>query len=485
VLNICAIMKPWAIVACVAWIAGSTATAAEPPAAKEHDDLKFHQAPKSLATGAATQDWPGFLGPTHNAVSAETHLLDKLPPSGPPLVWEVKKGSGYSSPAIADGKLLLLHRVGDSETVDCLEAGTGKRFWRYQYPTAYQDRYGYCDGPRAAPVIDSGLVFTIGAEAKVHCLDLSTGEVKWKHDLNEEYKLPQQFFGVGSTPLVEGDNLIVNVGAPSGPCVVAFNKTTGKIAWATDDKVTAKWGPSYASPIPATIHGQRRVFIFAGGESRPPTGGLICLDPATGKIDFTFKHRSRTYESVNASSPLIINGNQVFISETYGAQSVLLDLLPDGSAKPAWQSDRLGTHFMTAIPKDGHLYGVDGHGPQDNSFVCLSLKNGEEVWRKEVDIEETINTENGPAKRRIPLARASLLLLADGRFLCLGEYGHLLLLDLSPNGYKELSRSWLFAAGESWTLPVLSHGLLYVNQNSKDFQHNAETRVMCFDFRGK
>src|SRR5262249_38220901 len=162
----------------------------------------------------------------------------KLPPSGPPLVWEVKKGSGYSSPAIADGKLLLLHRVGDNETVDCLDAESGKRFWRYQYPTAYQDRYGYCDGPRAAPVIDSGLVFTVGAEAKLHCLDLLTGDVKWKHDLNDEYKLPQQFFGVGSTPLVDGDNLIVNVGAPSGPCVVAFNKTTGKIAWATDDKVS-------------------------------------------------------------------------------------------------------------------------------------------------------------------------------------------------------------------------------------------------------
>jgi outer membrane protein assembly factor BamB len=458
---------------------------AEPPPAREHADLKFHQAPGPLAAGALTQDWPCFLGPTHNAVSAETHLLDKLAPSGPPLVWEVKKGSGYSSPAIADGKVLLLHRVGDNETIDCLEAETGKRFWRFQYPTAYQDRYGYCDGPRAAPVIDSGRVFTIGAEAKLQCLDLLTGEVKWKHDLTDEYKLPQQFFGVGSTPLVEGDNLIVNVGAPGGPCVVAFNKTTGKIAWATDDKVTAIWAPSYASPIPATIHGQHRVFIFAGGESRPPTGGLICLDPANGKVDFTFKHRSRTYESVNASSPLVIGGNQVFISETYGAQSVLLDLLPDGSAKPAWQSDRLGTHFMTAIAKDGYLYGVDGHGPQDNSFVCLNLKNGEEVWRKEVDIEEMINTENGPAKRRIPLARASLLLLADGRFLCLGEYGHLLLLDLSPNGYKELSRSWLFAAGESWTLPVLSHGLLYVNQNSKDFQHNAETRVMCFDLRGK
>jgi outer membrane protein assembly factor BamB len=457
-------------------------TLADPPAGQATAELTFHQAPKPLAKDAVVQDWPCFLGPAHNPISAEKPLIEKFPVGGPALVWEVKKGSGYSSPAVAEGRVLLLHRVGDNETVDCLEAETGKRFWRLQYPTAYNDRYGYCDGPRAQPVIDSRLVFTVGAEGKLHCLDLLSGEVKWKHDLAEEYKLPQQFFGVGSTPLVEGDRLIVNVGAPGGPCVVGFDKSSGKVAWATNDPVSNKWAPSYASPIPATVNGQRRVFVFAGGESRPPTGGLVSLDPASGKVDFTFKHRSRTYESVNASSPVIL-GTQVFISETYGAQSVLLDLLPDGSAQPAWKCESLGTHFMTAIAREGYLYGVDGHGPQDNAFVCLNLKTGEELWRKEVVIEEMMPTDNGPAKRKVPLARASMLLCADGRFLCLGEYGHLLWLDLSPQGYKELSHCWPFAAGESWTLPVLSHGLLYVNQNSRDFIHQAETRLMCFDLR--
>jgi outer membrane protein assembly factor BamB len=460
--------------------------AAAPSPAQDNADATFHVLPKPLAKDAVVHDWPCFLGPNHNATSTEKPLLDKFPPSGPPLVWEVKRGSGYSSPAVANGRVILLHRVGDKEIVDCLEPETGKRFWRFEYPSAYQDRYGYCDGPRAAPVIDpaAGLVFAVGAEAKLHCLDLLTGDVKWKHDLTAEYKLPQQFFGVGSTPLVEGDKLVVNVGAPGGPCVVAFDKNTGKVSWATDDETANQWGPSYASPIPSTILGKHRVFVFAGGESRPPTGGLLSLDPATGKTDFTFKHRSRTYESVNASSPVIL-GSQVFISETYGAQSILLDLDADGSAKPAWQSDRLGTHFMTAIAKEGYLYGVDGHGPNDNEFVCLRLKDGQEMWRKEVDIDETLATPDGPSKRKIPLARASLLLVGDGRFLCLGEFGHLLWLDLSPNGYKELGHCWPFAAGESWTLPVLSRGLLYVNQNSRDAIHNKDTRLLCFDLRAK
>ncbi len=452
--------------------------------AKDHEDLQFHTAPKPLAAGTVTHDWPCFLGPAHNATSTETNLLATFPAAGPKLVWEVKRGSGYCAPAISAGRLIMLHRVGDEEIVDCLEAETGKRFWRFAYPTAYNDRYGYCDGPRAAPVIDSGLVFSYGAEGKLHCPDLKTGELKWKHDLVADYKVPQNFFGVGATPLVEGDNVIINVGAPGGPCVVAYNKNSGQVAWVSDDPMTNTWGPSYASPIPATVNGKRRVFVFAGGESRPPTGGLMSIDPATGKLDFAVKHRSRTYESVNASSPLIL-GNQVFVSECYGAGGTLFDLLPDGSAKPAWNTEKLGTHFMNAIAKDGYLYGVDGHGPLDCPLVCLDLKTGEEIWRKEAVWKETINGADGQREHNMGLARCSLLLVADGRFLCLGEYGHLLWLELSPKGYKELSRAWLFGAGETWTLPVLSHGLLYVCQNSKDMFKPQGPRLLCYDLRAE
>lgn len=144
-------VKPFAQILFGICIVLSPLALAEPPVAKEHPDLTFHAAAKPLAADAVTQDWPCFLGPTHNAISAEKPLLATFPAAGPPLTWEVKKGSGYSSPAVAAGKVLLLHRVGDNETVDCLEAETGKRFWRFQYPSAYQDRYGYCDGPRAQP----------------------------------------------------------------------------------------------------------------------------------------------------------------------------------------------------------------------------------------------------------------------------------------------------------------------------------------------
>src|SRR5262249_39373019 len=158
----------------------------------------------------------------------------------------------------------------------CLQAETGRRFWRYAYPTAYRDRYGWNNGPRCPPVSDGEYVYTFGAEGKLHCLKLTTGQVLWRRDILPEVRPRESFFGVGTTPLIEGDLLIVNVGANGGPCVAAFDKRTGKMVWGAGNE----WGPSYASPIPATIYGRRRVFVFAGGESRPSTGGVLCLDPA-------------------------------------------------------------------------------------------------------------------------------------------------------------------------------------------------------------
>lgn len=447
------------------------------PVAGENPELTFHAAPKPLPRGAVTEDWPSFLGPTHNMFSAETRLLKEFPAEGLRLVWEMKKGEGFAPPVVAGDRLILFHRVADDEVVECLRPGDGKRYWQYRYPSAYRDRYGFNPGPRASPVIAGNHVFTFGAEGKLHCLDVRTGQMLWRRDILTEFKLAQNFFGVASAPLVEGGKVIVNVGAPGGPCVAAFDTQTGKMLWGAG----AEWGPSYASPIPATVHGRRRVYVFAGGESKPATGGLMCIDPETGKVDFTFPWRGNRYESVNAASPVVL-GNRVFIAECYGAGGAMLEAQADGSARTVWTNPKFGMHFMSAIPKGAHLYGVDGHGPQDAEMVCVELATGKEVWRTQPLWQEKIETKNGPRDLNAGSFRSSLLMV-DGRTLCLGEFGHLLWLDLSPEGYRELARTWLFAATESWTPPVVSQGLLYVCQNTKGSFKNEPPRLLCYDLR--
>lgn len=455
---------------------GAIAIAAE-VRLEPNPDVTFHSPPAPLAGDAVTSDWPCLLGPTHNEVSPETRLIREFPKDGPKLVWEMNKGEGYASPAIVGERLVLFHRVKDEEVIDCLNALTGERFWRYSYPTAYQDEYGYCNGPRSSAIIGGDAVFAIGAEGKLHCLELSSGKLRWQRDLAREFKLKQNFFGVGSTPLVEGDKLIVNVGAPGGPCVAGFDVRTGSLAWGAGNE----WGPSYASPVPATIHGKRRVLVFAGGRSNPPTGGLLCLDPSNGRLDFTFPWRGTVRESVNASSPLVL-GNQVFIAECYGSGGVLLDIGNDFKPKTLWTSLSFATHFMTAVERGGFLYGVDGHGPEDAFLACVDLKSGKEMWRTQPEWEEAIDAADGP--RKIPTGTYRCWLMpVDGRFLCLGEFGHLLWVDLTPKGYRQISRVWLFAAGETWTPPVVSKGLLYVCQNATDTFHHTGRRLLCYDLR--
>lgn len=440
--------------------------------------VKVHGKPKALAKDAVTHDWPSFLGPAHNGISTETRLVRQWPDTGPKLLWEMPKGTGYSSPAISGDRLVYFHRAGDQERVECLHPETGARIWEFAYPTKFEDRYGYNNGPRASPVIDGERVFTYGAEGKLHSLNLRTGKVEWKRDMAADYKVPQDFFGTATTPLVEEGLLIVNIGAPGGPTVVGLDKTTGKQVWGAGKQ----WGPSYASPVPATVHGKRRVFVLAGGESNPPTGGLLMLDPKTGDIGFTYPFRSRSYESVNAASPVVI-GNQVFISASYRTGGALLNILPDGTHKVAWTSQEIGTHWNTPIHKDGYLYAFDGRNEPDASLVCVELKTGKVMWRTSPEWEETMVFRGEPRTARMSTFRGTLLLV-DGRFLCLGEMGHLLWLDLSPKGYKELARARLFTARETWSSPVLSRGLLYISQHSRDFASNVLPRLLCFDLRG-
>src|SRR5262249_21757457 len=131
-----------------------TPPAVPSPVPQRNSDVKFRSKPKPLPADEVTHDWKSFLGPTHNAMSTETKLLRSWRKGGPKLVWEMAKGTGYSSPAISGDRLVFIHRVGNEERVECLHRETGDRYWQFSYPTQFEDRYGYNNGPRASPVID-------------------------------------------------------------------------------------------------------------------------------------------------------------------------------------------------------------------------------------------------------------------------------------------------------------------------------------------
>jgi outer membrane protein assembly factor BamB len=381
-----------------------------------------------LGVPVLAADWPQFLGPTRDGISTETGLVKSWPDKGPPVVWEREVGEGYSAPVVSGGTLVLFHRVGDQEVVEALDAATGKPRWKVGYGTKYSDLLGKGDGPRSTPLVADGKVYTLGAEGMLHCLDLKDGSKVWEKSLAKEYAMRQSYFGVGTSPIVEGGLLLVNVGA-RGAGIVAFDRATGKEVWkATDDEA------SYSSPVAATIDGARHVFFFT-------RTGLVDLDPKAGKVRFSKRWRSRMDASVNAAAPLAV-GNQLFLSASYGTGAVLLRVGKDG-AEEVWKGDRmLSSHYNTPVRKDGYLYGIDGRQEQGARLRCVELKTGQVKWEKE------------------PFGCASMI-LADGQIIALTENGDLVLIEPTPDGYREKARAAVLKDGPCRAEIALADGRLY------------------------
>jgi outer membrane protein assembly factor BamB len=420
--------------------------------------------PPATAQDRPGSDWPGFLGPLGTSVSTEKGIVSPWPATGPKLLWQRKLGIGYAMPSIANGKLYHFERVHNTARIVCLTADTGKELWAFEYPTDYRDKYSYNGGPRCCPVIDGDLVFVHGVEGMLHCLDAKSGAVVWKLDTRKEFGIVQNFFGVGSTPVIEKDLLIVQIGGSparadeiddfmkvpaNGTGVVAFDKTTGKIRYKLGDELA-----SYSSPTLATIDGRRWCFVFA-------RGGLLAFDPTNGKLDFHFPWRADTLECVNAANPVVV-GDKVFISETYGPGAALLKVKPGGyevvwsDAKKPGRAKSMQTHWMTAIHHDGYLYGSSGRHEYNAELRCIELATGKVQWT-------------------MPNLERTSLLMVDGHFVCLGEDGILRLLRVNPAKYDVVSELELIDPDSGkrmlrnpcWAAPILSHGRLYVRGDDR------------------
>ena len=438
-------MRSWLL---LALIVIGCATAEKPVA----DD----KPPTSLWTRKKGEDWPRFLGPRGDSTSAEKGLIVPWPKAGPRIVWHKPVGSGYAMPTVSRGRLFVFDRIRNRCRLRAWKAEDGESLWSFEYATTYKDKYGYNGGPRCSPVVDGGCVYAYGPEGMLHCVNAADGKLVWKVDTVRDFGVVQNFFGVGSTPVVEGDLLLVQVGGSpkgsddvvfdelkgNGSGLVAFDKRTGKVKWKSLDELA-----SYSSPVVATV-GKRRLCLLFG------RGGLHALDPETGKAKGSVPWRATMLESVNASNPVVV-GERVLISECYQLGSALLDLKPGGGFKEVW-TDRakgrkksLATHWMTPVVVDGYVYGSSGRHSNEAELRCVELATGKVMW-----------SEPG-------LTRCSLLRV-EGHFVCLAEDGTLLLLKVNPKKYEEVSRVTLKDGGvpllkePCWAAPILSHGLLFV-----------------------
>ncbi|MDQ3333453.1 MAG: PQQ-like beta-propeller repeat protein, partial [Planctomycetota bacterium] len=321
----------------------------------------------ALTTSSPAGDWPQILGPNRTGVAEGEVIADRLPPSPKPL-WKRDVGDGFAGVAVKGGTAYLFHRVDDQERVEAMSAKTGKVLWKGDSATEYASQISPDRGPRCVPVVTNDRVIVFGAQGLLRCLDRKTGKELWSNVTHKTFQAQEGYFGAGSTPVVEGGLVLVNVGAPKTHAgIVAFNLQSGKVAWkATDEQ------PSYSSPIVADVAGQRQAIFVT-------RYNCLGVAPKTGKVLWTLPFGSRG-PTVNAATPVLL-GDRMFLTSSYGVGAVFAKLTAD-SAEELWKDRNLmASQYTTPIEHEGALIGIDGRqdvGPV--SLRCLDPSAKKILW---------------------------------------------------------------------------------------------------------
>lgn len=387
----------------------------------------------ALAQDKRAADWPQFLGPTRNGVYHGGDIPATWPASGPRSLWNKGVGEGFAGPVVVGNRLILFHRRGKREIVECLDTADGETLWSFGYPTDYRDDFGFDEGPRATPAVAQGRVYTYGAQGDLHCLDLQKGTELWSVDTYKNFGVRKGFFGAACSPLVDDGKVLLNVGGRDGAGIVAFDARSGAVLWkATDDEA------SYSSPTTATIAGRSHGLFFT-------RNGLVDVDAASGEVLHQKRWRARINASVNAATPLVV-ADQIFLSASYQTGAILLRL-NDGALNEIWSSDNaLSAHYATPVYHDGHLYGYHGRQEFGPSLRCVELGTGKVKWSED-------------------RFGAGTLTLAGEQLLILNEDGTLLLAPATPTAFEPTARA-VIAPATVRAYAALAAGRLYARNQS-------------------
>jgi outer membrane protein assembly factor BamB len=401
-------------------------------------------------------EWPQYAGPNHDRSTPE-RIQKVFPANGPKTIWRVPATDGFSSYAVSGSKAftLVMRNVEGAprETLVAQDANTGKELWAQPLggiklgdggQAGTPDNQGG-DGPRSTPSVDGNRVHVLSAKLVLSCFDAESGKLVWSHDLIKEHAGRNISWQSAASPLIEGNLVYVGGGGPA-ESLLAFNKADGKLAWkAHDEKIT------HATPVAATIHGQRQIIFFV-------QSGLVSVNPADGKL--LWKH-AFPYRTSTAASPVVAD-DIVYCAAGYGVGAMAVRVSKEGSgftAKQLWMltgNQPVANHWSTPVHHKGHLYGMFsfkeyGSGP----LKCVELATGKVKWQQAG-------------------FGAGQVILANDTVLALTDKGELVTVATDPTKYNEISRAKV-TTGKCWSTPTVANGRIYVRSTKEGVCVDAAT----------
>ena len=387
----------------------------------------------------ALDDWPQWRGPRRDGVSAERGLLKTWPQSGPPLAWKATgAGQGYSSFAVAAGRLYTLGAREDREHVIAFDAASGKRLWDAPHGPRFSNDRG--DGPRGTPTVDGTRVYAFGASGDLTALDAASGKVAWTVNVIRDFGGQNITWGLSESPLIVGDRIIVSPGGP-GSSVVSLNKADGKLIWKTEaDRA------GYSSAVLHELGGISEAIVFTGERA-------LGVNIANGRVLWSYDRVANRV--ANIATP-IVRGNDVFLSSDYGTGAALLRLTAAGggiTAQEVYFTREMRNHHASSVLVGDHLYGFSSA-----ILTAMRFDTGEVAWRDR------------------SVGKGSLV-HADDRLYLFSERGVVALAEASPEGYREHGRFSLETGSlPTWSHPVVSNGKLYLRD---------QDTIYAYDVAGK
>jgi outer membrane protein assembly factor BamB len=378
----------------------------------------------SLIFPAGAEDWPEWRGKGRLGVWTETGIVDQFPSAGLTVMWRTPIRAGFAGPAVAAGRVFItdFHATAGSRGTEralALDEKSGKILWIKEWPADYKG-IGYGTGPRATPTVDNERVYIVGGTGALLCLNSSTGETIWQKDYAKDYGMQMPGWGITSSVLIDGNRAIAIVGGQPDAKVVAFDKMTGKELWRS---LPSDSEQGYAQPVIVEAAGRRQLIIWH------PTA-VASLDPATGKL--YWEQPFKINMGMTLATP-VLSGPRLLVSSFYNG-SMLLDVsnptasrVWKGSSDSEINTDGLHAVVNTPVIDGDYIYGICSYG----QFRCLSLRTGERIW-------DTLDVTREKARWA-----SGFIVRHGGRYFINNDRGELIIAELSPKGYREVSRASL------------------------------------------
>jgi len=379
-------------------------------------------------------DWPHFGGPNGDCSSPDTGINKDWKAKPPKEVWRVPMADGgFAGPCIVGDKLFINDHGNNCDYVRCLDVKTGKELWQSdKFPNSNYHSSGHSN---STPTFDGNKLYVMSRDGQLSCFDAEKGSIIWKHDLVAEFKGKPSPWLYNSSPVIDGNNVIVCPGGPDG-CVAAFTKDKGELVWRGGRVDFA----DCSTPTLATLNGRRSLLVF-GDQA------LMNLNPKDGKTQWEAESKVKT---THIPSPVIADGH-VFASAGYGTPCVMV--AADG--KVLWENKNMMPHMNTPVYDKGYLYGTSGQSESTGDLVCVDAKTGAVIWKQ-------------------PGFEAGGLVAVDGVLIVIdGKTGEAAMARINPKAYEELGR-FKPVGGRSWTSPAIADGKLFVRN---------EKELACFDLK--